>query len=483
MEDHEAQNDEILALKSILDETQIQINNSSHLTVGCIYVKPEVPTTFEVQAKKDGQLHTFRVQHLSPIELHFNYPVNYPSEKPPNFTLVCKWLRRDQLSKLCQKLDQKWEDDVKGQAVLFEWIQILQYEALEWLEICSYLDLSWVYMTGQNSRLSCGPSDYQQLPTAIPGSRSVVRLDPRAVCDNQYEGDLLDVLREYERIAEQLVFDKASHTCKVCFDHRLGANCIQFPNCGHVYCKECMSSYFEVKITEGTVNGLICPEDKCTSQPSPGQIKELISPDAFERYDSLLLQSTIASMINIAYCPRQQCQYPVSYDPESNLVSCPYCNFHFCLMCKATYHGVAPCKMSSTEKMKLFETYTNGDDSTKVDMEKRYGKKQLISMINDIQAETWIGQNSKPCPHCNAPIEKKDGCNKMSCPRCSSYFCWLCLTQLDPKCPYLHFSNASARCNLFEGLVQDDAVEVDWININGDTDDDFSEDEDFINIL
>ncbi len=40
-------------------------------------------------------------------------------------------------------------------------------------------------------------------------------------------------------------------------------------------------------------------------------------------------------------------QYPVSYEPESNLVSCPYCNFHFCLMCKATYHGVAPCKMTS----------------------------------------------------------------------------------------------------------------------------------------
>ena len=38
-------------------------------------------------------------------------------------------------------------------------------------------------------------------------------------------------------------------------------------------------------------------------------------------------------------------------------------------------------------------------------MERRYGKKQLQSMINDIQAETWIGENSKPCPHCNAPIE------------------------------------------------------------------------------
>ena len=57
--------------------------------------------------------------------------------------------------------------------------------------------------------------------------------------------------------------------------------------------------------------------------------------------------------------------------------------------------------------MKLFEAYTNGDEAMKESMERRYGKKQLLSMVNDIQAETWIGQNSKPCPHCNAPIEVK----------------------------------------------------------------------------
>lgn len=181
-----------------------------------------------------------------------------------------------QLSKLCQKLDQKWEDDVKGQAVLFEWIQILQYEALELLDIGCCLDLSWIYLAGKNSRLSCGPSDWQQSPIASAGSRSVTQLDSRALCDKQYEGDLLDVLREYEKTAEQAVFAKTSHTCKVCFGQKFGANCLQFPTCGHVYCKECMGSYFEIKISEGTVNALVCPEDKCTSKASPGQV--CISP-------------------------------------------------------------------------------------------------------------------------------------------------------------------------------------------------------------
>lgn len=97
MEDHEAQKDEIMALKSIFDETQIHVRNSGPEIVGCIYVKPEVPENFMVQADKGGHLQQFAVQHLCPIELHFNFPVNYPTVNPPTFTLVCKWLKREQV--------------------------------------------------------------------------------------------------------------------------------------------------------------------------------------------------------------------------------------------------------------------------------------------------------------------------------------------------------------------------------------------------
>ena len=38
------------------------------------------------------------------------------------------------------------------------------------------------------------------------------------------------------------------------------------------------------------------------------QVKELVSADVFSRYDSLLLESTIASMLNITYCPRSPCE-------------------------------------------------------------------------------------------------------------------------------------------------------------------------------
>ncbi len=178
-----------------------------------------------------------------------------------------------QLSKLCWKLDQKWENDLKGQVVLFEWVQFLQYEALEHLDIQNILDLSWAYSMGKPARLSCCATDVQSQAATTSGARATItNLDCRAVSDNQFKGDLLEVLKEYEKASEQLMFEKSSHTCKVCFMEKLGFVCMRFPSCNHVYCKECMRSYFEIKIIDGIVNGLNCPEDKCASQAAPGQV-------------------------------------------------------------------------------------------------------------------------------------------------------------------------------------------------------------------
>ena len=95
----------------------------------------------------------------------------------------------------------------------------------------------------------------------------------------------------------------------------------------------------------------------------------------------------------------------MSFESEATMGSCPLCNFHFCLICKATYHGVASCKLTSGDKVKLFEAYTNGTDEDKQKLEQRYGKKTMANLVSEVKAEVWIGKHSKQCPHCHAPIE------------------------------------------------------------------------------
>jgi len=38
-------------------------------------------------------------------------------------------------------------------------------------------------------------------------------------------------------------------------------------------------------------------------------------------------------------------------------------------------------------------------------MEKRYGKRQLQTMIENTMSENWINDNSHNCPHCKTAIE------------------------------------------------------------------------------
>lgn len=47
------------------------------------------------EPSNEGQ---YLVKYLPPIMLYFELPPDYPSKKPPNITLACKWLSLEQVS-------------------------------------------------------------------------------------------------------------------------------------------------------------------------------------------------------------------------------------------------------------------------------------------------------------------------------------------------------------------------------------------------
>jgi hypothetical protein len=55
-----------------------------------------------------------------------------------------------------------------------------------------------------------------------------------------------------------------------------GSHCTRFDGCGHVFCKSCVAGYFEVRIKEGNVKSICCPEDSCTSEAVPAQVSNLL---------------------------------------------------------------------------------------------------------------------------------------------------------------------------------------------------------------
>ncbi|XP_077305803.1 E3 ubiquitin-protein ligase RNF14-like isoform X2 [Lithobates pipiens] len=139
-ENQEAQEDELLALSSIYPEDEFRRADSA--PGGEIQVCLELPPNFRISVKCNSASNTMlegfenTVSFLPPIVLDFELPPGYPSTTSPIFTLSCKWLSPEQLTLLCQGLDNLWEEN-RGSVVLFAWMQFLKEETLDYLNIKS----------------------------------------------------------------------------------------------------------------------------------------------------------------------------------------------------------------------------------------------------------------------------------------------------------------------------------------------------------
>eukprot|EP00092_Neocalanus_flemingeri_P032850 GFUD01035727.1.p1 GENE.GFUD01035727.1~~GFUD01035727.1.p1 ORF type:complete len:851 (+),score=264.61 GFUD01035727.1:38-2590(+) len=290
---------------------------------------------------------------------------------------------------------------------------------------------------------------------------------------SRQQQQLATLLREFNNMKEEEEFAVSLNSCLICFTDKIGSQCLRFVVCSHVYCRDCMTNYFIEKISTGAVSSLVCPTPKCDTQALPNQVAELVTPDLFQKYESLLLETQLESMTDVMSCPRVVCQCPTMIDRETNMGQCPACQLAFCIYCKATYHGVSPCKFKSAEQRTILERYKNSTGEERIFLEKRYGKKQLATMSATLASEDYMASHARQCPHCNAPIEKNEGCNKITCWRCNTNFCWLCGLKLPQANPYTHFNVQGGKCYgaLFQG--------VDPLDGDDEFDDLFDEEDDW----
>ncbi|GJR18593.1 zinc finger, C6HC-type containing protein [Tanacetum coccineum] len=183
--------------------------------------------------------------------------------------------------------------------------------------------------------------------------------------------------------------DKSEADCGICFDSVMVKD---FANsgCGHVFCKVCWEGYVSTAILDGPGCLTIkCPEPSCDAAVCPDMVKVLAKGEGKKNYDMFWLRSYVESNKNIKWCPGPGCDCAIEFDDDSydgdNYDVTFDCKYVFCWKCmEDDAHSPLNCET--------------------------VGKWALKNTDEAQNTNCWILLHTKPCPKCNRPIEKNNGC-------------------------------------------------------------------------
>ncbi|OZC07690.1 RWD domain protein [Onchocerca flexuosa] len=427
--DRKDQLNEVQALESIYSDTpewfSYNIGSDSQIT-GCItVVLSKIENGIAVHA--GGKI--VHIHHIPPLLLCFTFPQDYPSHSMPLFSLHASWLDSIARHRLTEILVDSWTNYL-GMPILFTWCELLKEEAMQIVLSQTNIDLN-----------------------------KIISEENEASTIRKESTELLEIFVDFNDRATRNDFESKWYDCEVCFSSKSGKECVRFMPCGHVFCMECISDYYRQKLHDNLIWQFQCLNTGCDSPATQTQIRQVLNDDEFEVYEQRLLEGALDLMSDVVTCPRISCQAPVIIDnsEHSNLASCSLCHYSFCILCKKTYHGVESCSLTEEFQRKLMSQIETATPTQLEEIYRKFGKKQLEQLLETLKSEKWIQCNSKPCPSCQAKIEKGSGCNKITCIKCGHCFCWLCGIVLNKNDPYSHFNTRGSCYNrLFEGVDEED---------------------------
>jgi E3 ubiquitin-protein ligase RNF14 len=122
---------------------------------------------------------------------------------------------------------------------------------------------------------------------------------------NPVRNPLRSQLETYDRLTRYSTFSTESFDCGICLETKKGARCFRIRSCNHLFCSDCLHSFFELNIREGLVKNVCCADMECVNQRGKGdeirgtveldEIEEIVGKDLLERYKWLMEKQEIES--------------------------------------------------------------------------------------------------------------------------------------------------------------------------------------------
>lgn len=166
-------------------------------------------------------------------------------------------------------------------------------------------------------------------------------------------------------------------------------------DCAHTWCKSCLAHFFtssaHVKLFPITCLG---ENGKCSYKIPLSLAQDLLGGEEFKIVAKAAFFAHVQSKPNdYRFCPTPGCPQIYRTATPYSIFQCPSCLCRICPKCYLEYHDSTEC---SYESESLFRE--------------------------------WADRNHvKNCPGCGTPIERIDGCNHITCIRCNTHICWVCM--------------------------------------------------------
>lgn len=226
-----------------------------------------------------------------------------------------------------------------------------------------------------------------------------------------------------DRDEREQILSRGSWECPGCYDDFDSTDHAVTLPCGHFFCRDCMTNYLKLQISEGGTGTAItgreainCPGHKCKFYVDSITLAALVDPDMYSRYISYVTNAYVEKNPHVCWCPSGRgCEFAIATDMDNTrMVGCK-CGYVFCFSCKAEGHWPAAC-----DELKWFRD-TN-PTAREMDLQEEENR-----------SVEWILSHTQDCPKCRVNIQKNGGCNHMSCWSCNHNYCWVCLSDWSPS--------------------------------------------------
>jgi len=216
---------------------------------------------------------------------------------------------------------------------------------------------------------------------------------------------------------------------------------VEVSMCQHIQCVRCWKGLTKVSVFDQRRGYVKCGGDKCRTKLGGREFETMIGLDHKTKNQRLrwVREEFVRSRSDIKYCPHPDCPNAVKRQRRGlhvgKIAECK--NGHaFCFECGGFPHDPATCDQArkwheTSAKLKAqYTTKSKNSDS---------------KQTNDLATLVWLAKNTKACPKCNTNIQKNEGCNHMTCSKCSHQFCWICMG------PWAPHNKSYYTCNMYKG--------------------------------